>query len=184
MVAEAEAPLGRDGGESPYDLQHSLQQMMQDLVGIIRTESELRQALDELDTLSERAQKLSVSGGRAYNPGWNLATDLPSMLTISRLVAKGALERRESRGGHTREDYPSPDPELGKVNLVQRIDAQRAVHARARAAARDAGRAEGALRGGAALMADVTMRVWRGDDEGASSPSTSCPRSRVRSSST
>ena len=67
---------------------------------------ELRQALDELDTLSERAQKLSVSGGRAYNPGWNLATDLPAMLTISRLVTKGALERRESRGGHTREDYP------------------------------------------------------------------------------
>ena len=67
---------------------------------------------------------MSVSGGRAYNPGWNLATDLPSMLTTSRLVAKGALERRESRGGHTREDYPKPDPELGKVNLVQRIDAE------------------------------------------------------------
>jgi succinate dehydrogenase / fumarate reductase flavoprotein subunit len=123
VVAEAEAPLGRDGGESPYDLHHTLQQMMQELVGIIRTESELRQALDDLDTLEERAQKLSVPGGRAYNPGWNLATDLPSMITVSRLVAKGALERRESRGGQTREDYPLPDPELGKVNLVQRIDA-------------------------------------------------------------
>jgi succinate dehydrogenase / fumarate reductase flavoprotein subunit len=122
VVAEAEAPLERDGGESPYDLHHSLQQMMQELVGIIRTESELRQALDELDTLEERAQKLSVPGGRAYNPGWNLATDLPSMITVSRLVAKGALERRESRGGQTREDYPLPDPELGKVDLVQRID--------------------------------------------------------------
>jgi succinate dehydrogenase / fumarate reductase flavoprotein subunit len=97
--------------------------MMQELVGIIRTDAELRQALDELETLSERAQKLSVSGGRAYNPGWNLATDLPAMLTVSRMVAKGALERRESRGGHTREDYPGPDPEFGKVNLVQRIDA-------------------------------------------------------------
>ncbi len=63
-----------------------------------------------------------MSGGRAYNPGWNLATDLPAMLTVSRMVAEGALERRESRGGHTREDYPAPDPELGKVNLVQRID--------------------------------------------------------------
>ena len=123
VVAEAEAPFGRDGGESPYDLQHTLQVMMQELVGIIRTDSELRRALDELDTLSDRAQKLSVSGGRAYNPGWNLATDLPSMLTVSRMVTKGALERRESRGGHTREDYPKPDPEFGKVNLVQSIDA-------------------------------------------------------------
>ncbi len=123
VVAEAEAPLGRASGESPYDLHHALQQMMQELVGIIRTESELRKALDELDTLDERAQRMSVKGGRAYNPGWNLATDLPAMLTMSRLVTKGALERRESRGGHTREDYPKPDPEFGKVNLVQRIDA-------------------------------------------------------------
>jgi succinate dehydrogenase / fumarate reductase flavoprotein subunit len=123
VVADAEAPLGRVGGESPYELHSALQNMMQQLVGIIRTESELCQALEELDALDERAQKLSVSGGRAYNPGWNLATDLPAMLTVSRLVTKGALERRESRGGHTREDYPSPDPELGTVNLVQRIDA-------------------------------------------------------------
>ncbi len=122
VVAEAEAPLGRNGGESPYELHHSLQQMMQELVGIIRTESELRRALDELDTLNERVEKLSVSGGRVYNPGWNLATDLPAMLTVSRMVTKGALDRRESRGGHTREDFPGPDPELGEVNLVQRVD--------------------------------------------------------------
>jgi len=77
VVAEAEAPLGRDEGESAYDIHHALQQMMQELVGIIRTESELRKALDELDTLSERVQRMSVKGGRAYNPGWNLATDLP-----------------------------------------------------------------------------------------------------------
>jgi succinate dehydrogenase / fumarate reductase flavoprotein subunit len=64
-----------------------------------------------------------VSGGRSYNPGWNLATDLPSMLAVSRLVAKGALERKESRGGHTRDDYPKADPELGKVNYVQRLGA-------------------------------------------------------------
>src|SRR5580658_1279145 len=123
VVADAVAPFERDTGESPYDLQHDLQVMMQELVGIIRVDSELRQALEELDTLSERSRKLSVSGGRAYNPGWNLATDLPAMLTTSRLVTLGALERRESRGGHTREDYPLPDPEFGKVNLVQRIDA-------------------------------------------------------------
>ena len=73
-------------------------------------------------TSAKERTKLSVPGGRAYTPGWNLATDLPSMITTSRLVATGALERRESRGGHTRADYPLPDPELGQVNLVQRID--------------------------------------------------------------
>jgi succinate dehydrogenase / fumarate reductase flavoprotein subunit len=123
-VAEALAPLGRQGGESPYEVHQALQQTMQELVGIIRTDAELRRALDELDVLDERARKLSVPGGRAYNPGWNLATDMPSMLTVSRMVAKGALERRESRGGHTREDYPATDPEQGKVNLVQRFDTE------------------------------------------------------------
>ncbi|HZU81128.1 MAG TPA: fumarate reductase/succinate dehydrogenase flavoprotein subunit [Acidimicrobiales bacterium] len=120
IIAEAEAPFGRDGGESPYDVHQDLQRTMQELVGIIRTESELRQALDELDKLDERAGNLSVQGGRAYNPGWNLATDLPSMLTVSRLVTKGAIERKESRGGHTRDDYATADAEMGKVNFVQR----------------------------------------------------------------
>jgi succinate dehydrogenase / fumarate reductase flavoprotein subunit len=122
-VAEAEAPFERDSGESPYDVHQDLQRTMQELVGIIRTESELVQALEELDKLDDRARRLSVSGGRSYNPGWNLATDLPSMLAVSRLVAKGALERKESRGGHTRDDYPKADPELGKVNYVQRLGA-------------------------------------------------------------
>ncbi|HXQ43808.1 MAG TPA: fumarate reductase/succinate dehydrogenase flavoprotein subunit [Acidimicrobiales bacterium] len=121
VIAEAKAPLERDDGESPYDLQHDLQETMQNLVGIIRTESELTSALDELDKLEERCAAVAVSGPRTYNPGWNLATDLPAMLTVSRLVAKGAIVRRESRGGHTRDDYPSPDAELGTVNLVQRI---------------------------------------------------------------
>ncbi|MDE3086183.1 MAG: fumarate reductase/succinate dehydrogenase flavoprotein subunit [Acidobacteriota bacterium] len=120
-LSDAEAPFGREGGESPYDLHQSLQRTMQALVGIIRTESELVEALEELDELDDRATRVSVTGGRVYNPGWNLATDLPSMLTVSRLVAKGALERRESRGGHTRDDYPKADPELGKVNFVQRL---------------------------------------------------------------
>jgi succinate dehydrogenase / fumarate reductase flavoprotein subunit len=122
VVADAEAPLERAGGESPYDVHRALQETMQELVGIIRTEAELVRALDELDTLQDRMEKVSVSGGRAYNPGWNLATDLPSMLTVARMVTKGALERRESRGGHTREDFPAPDGEQGKVNMVQRID--------------------------------------------------------------
>jgi succinate dehydrogenase / fumarate reductase flavoprotein subunit len=122
ITAEALAPFARDDGESPYDLQRDLQETMQSLVGIIRTEAELVQAQEELGKLEDRAKRLSVSGGRAYNPGWNLATDIPSMLSVSSLVARGALERRESRGGHTRDDYPKPDPDLGKVNLVQRRD--------------------------------------------------------------
>jgi succinate dehydrogenase / fumarate reductase flavoprotein subunit len=120
VVADAVAPFGRDGGESPYDLQHELQATMQSLVGIIRTGPELEEALDKLGELRERAGKMAVGGGRAYNPGWNLATDLPSMLTVSTAIAQGALARKESRGAHTRDDYPSPDPELGKVNFVQR----------------------------------------------------------------
>ena len=121
VLAEADAPFHRDEGESPYDVHHDLQRTMQELVGIIRTESELVQALGELDKLDDRASRLAVRGGRAYNPGWNLATDLPAMLTVSRLVTRGAIERRESRGGHTRDDYPKADPELGKVNFVQRL---------------------------------------------------------------
>ncbi len=119
-VAEALAPFERDDGENPYELHHRLQDTMQDLVGIIRTGDELDQALERLDELVFLAGKVKVTGGRAYNPAWNLATDLPAMLTVSRCVTLGARDRRESRGGHTREDYPNADPEFGKVNLVQR----------------------------------------------------------------
>jgi succinate dehydrogenase / fumarate reductase flavoprotein subunit len=121
VFAEATAPLERADGESAYDIQHDLQETMQQLVGIIRTESELTSALAELDKLDERSRSLSVSGPRTYNPGWNLATDLPAMLTVSRLTTIGAIARRESRGGHTRDDYPKPDADFGTVNLVQRI---------------------------------------------------------------
>ncbi len=121
VFAEATAPLERTDGESPYDIQHDLQETMQQLVGIIRTESELATALEELDKLDERCTAMAVSGPRTYNPGWNLATDLPAMLTVSRLTTKGAIARRESRGGHTRDDYPLPDPEFGALNLVQRV---------------------------------------------------------------
>jgi len=122
VIDAALAPFHRQGGESAYDIHADLQETMQSLVGIIRTQSELEEALEKLDKLAERAEAMSVTGGRAYNPGWNLATDMASMLTVSRLVALGALERRESRGGHTRDDYPKADPEFGKVNLVQRMD--------------------------------------------------------------
>jgi succinate dehydrogenase / fumarate reductase, flavoprotein subunit len=121
VIDEALEPLRRTDGESPYDVQHDLQETMQTLVGIIRTESELTAALTELDKLDERCDRLSVSGPQTYNPGWNLATDLPAMLTVSRLVTKGAIVRQESRGGHTRDDYPLPDAAFGAVNLVQRV---------------------------------------------------------------
>jgi succinate dehydrogenase / fumarate reductase flavoprotein subunit len=120
-INAATAPFARDEGENPYELQADLQQTMQSLVGIIRTQSELEEAIGELDKLEKRATNISVRGGVAYNPGWNLATDLPSMLSVSRCVTQGAINRKESRGGHTRDDYPKPDPEMGSVNFVQRI---------------------------------------------------------------
>jgi succinate dehydrogenase / fumarate reductase flavoprotein subunit len=119
-ITEALEPFERSDGENPYEVQEALQDTMQSLVGIIRTGEELEQALEQLDVLRDRASRLVVTGGRAYNPGWNLATDLPAMLTVSRCVTLGARDRKESRGGHTREDFPSADPEFGKVNLVQR----------------------------------------------------------------
>ncbi|MGH9101209.1 MAG: FAD-binding protein, partial [Acidimicrobiales bacterium] len=129
VVTDALAPFGRDGGESPYALHEELQQTMQTLVGIIRTGAELEEALAKLGELRDRTAKLTVSGGRAYNPGWNLATDLPSLLTVSTAVTQGALARRESRGAHTRDDYPDPDLDLAKVNFVQRQTDQRGLAA-------------------------------------------------------
>jgi len=119
-ITEALAPFDRTDGENPYQLHEELQDTMQSLVGIIRTGEELERALEQLDVLRDRASNVAIGGGRSYNPGWNLATDLPAMLTVSRLVTLGARDRKESRGGHTREDFPSPDPEFAKVNLVQR----------------------------------------------------------------
>ncbi|MGK5742692.1 fumarate reductase/succinate dehydrogenase flavoprotein subunit [Micromonospora sp. URMC 103] len=117
-VETALAPLQRDTGESPYVLQQDLQAVMGDLVGIIRREGELADALVRLAELRERVAKVSASGGRRYNPGWHLALDLRNMLLVSECTAKAALERRESRGGHTREDHPTMDPQWRRVNLV------------------------------------------------------------------
>ena len=95
---------------------------MQSLVGIIRTGAELEQAMSAIEELEDRATRVSLGGGgQAYNPGWNLATDLPSMLTVSRCVTLGARDRKESRGGHTRDDFPKPVAEMGTVNFVERI---------------------------------------------------------------
>jgi succinate dehydrogenase / fumarate reductase flavoprotein subunit len=120
VIDEAFAPFGREDGQNPYEVHEELQDVMQSLVGIIRNGAELEEALVKLEDLKQKTAKVQVKGGRAYNPGWNLATDLPSMITTSIAVAQGALNRKESRGGHTREDFPGPDPEMGKVNFVQR----------------------------------------------------------------
>jgi succinate dehydrogenase / fumarate reductase flavoprotein subunit len=119
-AARALAPFGRGEGENPYAVQQELQETMQDLVGIIRTEGELKAALEKLAVLGERSRRVRVEGNRQYNPGWHLALDLDSMLTVSECVAMAALERKESRGGHTRDDYPRTEPELARVNMVLR----------------------------------------------------------------
>jgi succinate dehydrogenase / fumarate reductase flavoprotein subunit len=117
-MAEALAPFSRTDGENPYTVHAELQQAMNDLVGLIRRESEIKQALTELEKFRERAARVSVAGGRAYNPGWHYAQDLRNMLLVAECVAVAALERQESRGGHTRDDYPEMSPEWRKINLI------------------------------------------------------------------
>jgi succinate dehydrogenase flavoprotein subunit len=117
-LAEALAPLSRADGENPYTVHAELQQTMNDLVGLIRRESEIKQALTELEKFKERAARVAVAGGRAYNPGWHYALDLRNMLLVAECVALAALERQESRGGHTREDFPAMSPEWRKINLI------------------------------------------------------------------
>jgi succinate dehydrogenase / fumarate reductase flavoprotein subunit len=121
--SEILAPLERDGGENPYTVHHEIQQTMSDLVGIIRKEAEIEKALSELAKLRDRAETISAAGGRAYNPGWHLALDLRNILLIAQCVAQAALERQESRGGHTRDDYPEMSAEWRKVNLICSLDA-------------------------------------------------------------
>jgi succinate dehydrogenase / fumarate reductase flavoprotein subunit len=120
--AEALAPFGRDAGgdASPFVVQHALQEKMQDLVGIVRKEEEMRQALDEIEALRRRAAAVRVEGNREYNPGWHTALDLGNLLTVSEAITRAALERKESRGGHFREDYPEKSKEAGTYNLVIR----------------------------------------------------------------
>jgi succinate dehydrogenase / fumarate reductase flavoprotein subunit len=114
--------LGSEG-EGPYQVQYALQEMMQDLVGIVRNEAEMRRALEGLGPLAERASRVGVSGHREYNPGWHAALDLHNLLTVSEAITRSAIERRESRGGHFREDYPDKDPAHATFNVVVRKDA-------------------------------------------------------------
>ena len=120
--SEVLTPLERSG-ENPYTVHQEIQQTMSDLVGIIRREAEIKTALSELEKLRERAAGVGAAGGRAYNPGWHLALDLRNILLIAQCVAQAALERQESRGGHTREDYPEMSSEWRKVNLICGLDA-------------------------------------------------------------
>ena len=113
-------PFDRTTGEGPYQIQQALQQTMQDLVGIVRRQDDMRQALGKIDALRARAQRVSVDGNREYNPGWHTALDLGNLLTIAEAIARSALERRESRGGHFRDDYPSKDASYGTFNIVIR----------------------------------------------------------------
>jgi succinate dehydrogenase / fumarate reductase flavoprotein subunit len=116
------APFATDEGDNPYTLHQELQQTMNDLVGIIRREGEIKDALSRLSTYRERLRHLSVEGHRQFNPGWHLALDLRNMLLVSECVARAALERQESRGGHTREDFPGMDPTWRGTNLVCRLE--------------------------------------------------------------
>lgn len=111
---------GGSGGEGPYVIQHELQRMMQDLVGIVRREEEMERALEELARLRARAEKTAVPGNREYNPGWHTALDLPNLLTVSEAVTRAALERKESRGAQFRDDYPEKSAEFGTFNIVVR----------------------------------------------------------------
>ncbi|MCX4746969.1 fumarate reductase/succinate dehydrogenase flavoprotein subunit [Kitasatospora sp. NBC_01287] len=135
-AAEALAPFGTEGteggeggerGEHPYALHQELQQTMNDLVGIIRRAGEMKQALDRLAVLRRRAAAVAVEGHRQFNPGWHLALDLRNMLLVSECVASAALLRRESRGGHTREDWPGMDRDWRRVNLLCSLAGEREV---------------------------------------------------------
>ena len=111
-------PFSREDGENPFTLHRELQETMQQNVGIFRVESELRTALNDILTLQRRAKNVRASGSQIYNPGWHACFDVQNMLTLAEAIVRSAIERKESRGGHWRTDYPKPDPEYGGKNLV------------------------------------------------------------------
>jgi succinate dehydrogenase / fumarate reductase flavoprotein subunit len=112
------ARAGTADGTGPYDIQDRLQDMMQDQVGIVRTQAEMESAIDAIDRLSQEATRVAVPGNREYNPGWHTALDLRHLLTVSEAIARAAAERRESRGAHFREDYPDKDAGWGGQNII------------------------------------------------------------------
>jgi succinate dehydrogenase / fumarate reductase flavoprotein subunit len=118
------APFERTEGEFPYDIHRDLQETMQNLVGIFRTEEDLQKAMGELEKFRQRVERMRADGSRMFNPGWHLTRDLRSMVLISEAVTRSALARRESRGAHSRIDYPNLDDTWGKQNniIVKRDD--------------------------------------------------------------
>ena len=116
IAAEALAPLNREGGPRPYDIQFELQDFMQDLVGIVRVEKEMALALEKLADMKKRAAGVSAGGNREYNPGWHTAIDLRNLLTVSEAIALSAIDRKESRGAHFRDDYPAKVASEGTYN--------------------------------------------------------------------
>src|SRR5438874_84029 len=118
VAREALQPFERRKGENPYQVQKNLQEMMQDNVGIVRAENEMREALDKIENLKSRAANVAVAGNREYNPGWHTALDLNNLLTVSEAITRAALERKESRGAQFREDYPDKEDAFGKVNTM------------------------------------------------------------------
>jgi succinate dehydrogenase / fumarate reductase flavoprotein subunit len=113
-------PFERGDGESPYQIQQELQNVLQDLVGIVRTEHEMREALDHIEKLRSRTKRVCVYGNREYNPAWHTTLDLRNLLIVSEAITRSALERKESRGAHFRDDYPQKDAALGKMSTIVR----------------------------------------------------------------
>jgi succinate dehydrogenase / fumarate reductase flavoprotein subunit len=122
---EALAPFDRaDSGENPFEIQYELQDKMQELVGIVRNKGEMQQALEVLEDLKQRTKKVAVIGNREFNPGWHTALDLDNLMIVSEAVALAALERKESRGAHFREDYQAKEEEYGQVNFTLKKNAE------------------------------------------------------------
>jgi succinate dehydrogenase / fumarate reductase flavoprotein subunit len=117
-VSRIAKPFDSVGTENPYTVQSDLRELMQNKVGIIRNRSDLESAIDEIAKLKDREKNVTVSGTHSYNPGWHTALDLQHLLSMSEAITKAALEREESRGGHTRDDFPTPSDEFGKLNIV------------------------------------------------------------------
>src|SRR5881394_2402860 len=115
---EALAPFEQSGGKNPYEVQQNLQEIMQDSVGIVRHESEMKSALEHLGKFWQDVKRVGITGNREFNPGWHTALDLKNLLTVSEAITRAALERKESRGAQFREDYPNKDDALGNVNTM------------------------------------------------------------------
>jgi succinate dehydrogenase / fumarate reductase flavoprotein subunit len=121
-LATAIAPFNGASKENAYSVHYELQQMMNDLVGIIRVGKEMTEAISRLEDLKARAKNVSVTGDRLFNPGWHIALDLINMVLVSESIAKSALEREESRGGHTRDDFPTMDPKWRAIHVITSWD--------------------------------------------------------------